>query len=246
MRLNRSSEWKVMTIGNSIELSLFNFECPDILCAWIGPPSEKLWPIEFLECFHYSISSVSIHYAPKSNLRVKSYNHLNFLRASVVHFLASGYIVGVTHEPESKFIVVWICQGLPCLISSVSIYYSPKSYIWMKFMIIWISWVLSLFNFMRLQTSWASIIHPIQKLRPFEFAESLRVQFRVSRYIMRMNQIFEGNVMTIWISWELPFFNLASWYICGLNHTPKSKVMAVWICWEPPCSISSVSIYDVP
>ena len=52
IRLNRTSEWKVMTIWISQELPLFNFERVYMWCAWIGPPSEKLWPLEFLERFH--------------------------------------------------------------------------------------------------------------------------------------------------------------------------------------------------
>ena len=39
MHLNRTSEWKVMTIWISLQLPLFNFERLDILCAWIGHPS---------------------------------------------------------------------------------------------------------------------------------------------------------------------------------------------------------------
>ena len=78
MRLNRISKWKVMTIWISRELSLFNFERLDILCPWIGPPSERLWPLHFLKSFRCSISTVSIYYAPESDLQVKSYDHLNF------------------------------------------------------------------------------------------------------------------------------------------------------------------------
>jgi len=89
MRLNRTYEWKVMTIWISQELSLFNFERLDILCAWIGPPFEKLWLFEFLESFHCSIASISIFDAPESDLRVKSNDHLNFSRPSVVQFGAS-------------------------------------------------------------------------------------------------------------------------------------------------------------
>ena len=48
MRLNRTSVWQVMTIWISRELSLFNFERYDILCAWIGHPSEMSWPYEYL------------------------------------------------------------------------------------------------------------------------------------------------------------------------------------------------------
>ena len=43
---------------------VFNFERLDILCAWIGDPSENLWPFEFLKRFRCSILSVSIYYAP--------------------------------------------------------------------------------------------------------------------------------------------------------------------------------------
>ena len=64
-----------MTIWISRELPLFNFEHLNKLFAWIGSPVEKLWPFEFLESFRYSISSVSINYAPKSDLRVKSYDN---------------------------------------------------------------------------------------------------------------------------------------------------------------------------
>ena len=93
MHLNRTSVWQVMTILISREHSLFNFERLDILCVWIGLPCDKLWPFEFLESFHCSISSFSIYYAPESAFRLKSYDHLNFSRASVVQFRASRYIM---------------------------------------------------------------------------------------------------------------------------------------------------------
>ena len=52
MSPNRISVWKVLTIRFSRELPLFNFERLDILCAWIWPPSEKLWPFELAESFN--------------------------------------------------------------------------------------------------------------------------------------------------------------------------------------------------
>ena len=113
MRLNRTSDWKVMTIWISRELALFNFECLDILCAWIGPPCEKLWPFEFLESFRCSISCVSIYYAAESDLRVKSYDHLNFLRAFVVQFRASRYIMRLNRTSEWKVMTIWISRVLP-------------------------------------------------------------------------------------------------------------------------------------
>ena len=89
MSSNQTSEWNFMTIRISRELPLFNFERPDILCPRIGLLSEKLGPFEFLDSFRCSISSVSIYYVPESDICVKSYDHSNFPRASVVQFGAS-------------------------------------------------------------------------------------------------------------------------------------------------------------
>ena len=65
---------------------IFNFLHLDILCAWIGNQSEKLWTFEFHECFRCSISSDSISYGPESDIRVKIYGHLNFPCASMFNF----------------------------------------------------------------------------------------------------------------------------------------------------------------
>jgi len=192
MRLNRTSELKVITIRIHRHLPMFNFERLDILCAWIGPPSEKLWPFELFQSFHCWISSVSIYYAPESDHRVKSYDHLNFSRASVVEFQASRYIMRLNRTSE------W------------------------KVMSIWISLELSLFNFERLDILYTWIGPLSEKLWPFEFLESFRcsisiasicyapesnlrvkrfdhlncsrasiVEFRPSRYIMRLNRTSE-------------------------------------------------------
>jgi len=208
MRLNRASEWKFMTIWISPELPLFDFERLDILCAWIWPPCEKLWPFEFLESFCCSISSVLIYYSPRSDLRVKSYDHLNCSRAFIVQFRASRYIIRL------NLTSVW------------------------KVMTIWISRELLLFNFVSLDIFCAWIGHPSEKLWPIEFPKSfccsissvsiyyvlesdLRVksydhlnfsrasfvQFLASRYIIRLNRISEWKVMTIWIAQELSMFN---------------------------------------
>ena len=113
MRLNRTSEWKVMTIWISRELPLLNFERLDILCAWIGPLSEKLWQFEFLESFHCSILGVSIYYAPESDLRLKSNDHLNFPRASIAQFRGSGYIMHLNWTSERNVLTIWISRELP-------------------------------------------------------------------------------------------------------------------------------------
>ena len=210
---------------------MFNFESLDILCNEIRHTNEMLWPFEFRESFRCSISSVSIYYSPKSDLRVKSYDHLNFSRASIVQFQVSQYIFCVNHTFEVKVMAVWICLGLPCLILRISIYYAPKSNIWVK-------------SYSHLSCSRASV-----------------VQFQVSRYIICLNRTFGSKVMAIWICLAIPSlissisiyyapelhlrvksydhlnfsraFDLefqASWYIIGLNRTSESKVMAIWIC----------------
>ena len=135
-----------------------------------------------------SILSVSIYYAPKSKIRVKCYDHLNFLKASVVHFRASRYIMGLAHTPESKVMAVWIFQELLCSISTVSIYNVHESTSVWNGMTIWISGEPPLFICERLNMSWASHMHPSQTLWPFEFAERFRVQYRLSRYIMHLNR----------------------------------------------------------
>jgi len=113
MRLNRTSEWKFMTIWISRELPLFNFERLDIWCAWIGHPSDNLWPFEFLESFRCSISSFSIYYAPESDIRVKSYDHLNFSRDFVVQFRASRYVMCHNRTSVWKVITIWIFREVP-------------------------------------------------------------------------------------------------------------------------------------
>ena len=200
--------WKVMTIWISRELPLLNFEHLNIFCAWIGPSSEKLWPFQLLDNFRCSISSVSICDVPESDLWVKSYDHLNFSRASVVQFRESRYIMRLNRTPK------W------------------------KVMTIWISWELPLFNFASLDILCAWIGPPSEKLWPFEFLESFHysissvsiyyapqsdlrvkscehlsfsrafvVRFRASQYIMRLNRTSVWKVTTIWISRELPLFN---------------------------------------
>ena len=192
MSPNRTSVWKVMTSWISIKLLLFNFKCLDILCVWVGHPSEKLWPLEFLESFWLSISSVSVYYVPESDIHVKSYDNLNFSRASVVQFCASRYVMRLNRISVWNAMTIWISRELP------------------------------FFDSERLSILYPRIEHPCEKLRAFDFLESCRFSIRASRYIMSPNRTFEWKVMTIWVSRELPLFNI--------DH----------------CSISSVSIYYAP
>ena len=144
MHLNRTSDWKVMSIWISRELSLFNSELLDILSAGIDPPCHKLWPFEFLESVRCSISSVSIYYAPESDLQVKSYDHFNFSRVSVIQFRASRFLMRPSRTSVWKVMTIWISRELP------------------------------MFNFERLDILCIWIGLPCDKLWPFEFLERFR------------------------------------------------------------------------
>jgi len=195
--------WQVMTIWISREHSVFNFERLDILYAWIGPPCDMLWPFEFLESVRCSISSFSIYYVPESDFRFKSYDHLNFSRASDFQFRASRYVMRPTRTSVCKFMTLGIYREVP------------------------------MFNFEGLDILYVWIVLSCDKLWPFEFIESIRfsisnvsiyytpesdlrvicndqlsflrasvVQFQAYRYIMRLNRTSVWKVMTIWISRE--------------------------------------------
>jgi len=141
MSPNRTSERKVITIWNSREVSLFNFERHDILCPQIGHSCEKLWPFKFLESYRCSIQNVLIYFEPESQVRVKSYDHSDFSRASVVQFRASRYIMFRNRTSQWKVITIWISREV------------------------------SMFNFERLDILCLRIEHPSEKLWPFKFLE---------------------------------------------------------------------------
>ena len=114
----------------------------------------------------------------ESVIRAESYYHLNFLRASVVQFRASRYIILLNRTSEWKVITVGISIELP------------------------------IFNFKGLNTLCTRIGHPSENLWQFEFLGSFRSLISsISRYVMRLNRTSEWKVMTIWISQELPLFN---------------------------------------
>ena len=177
MHLNLTSKLKVMNIWISRELPLFNFERLDILCAWIWPPCDRLWPFEFLESFRCSILSVSIYYAPESDIRVKSYEYLHFTRASVVQFRASRYIMSLSLTSEWKVTTIWNSRELPLFNFELLYMWCPKSVIRVK-----------------------SYDH-------LNFSTAFFIQFWTSWYIMRLTRTSEWNVMTIWNAQELPLFN---------------------------------------
>ena len=175
----------------------------------------------------FSISSISMYNAPKSNIHEKRYDHWNFLRASVVIFWASRYIMGLNHTPESKVMVVWIYLVLPCLILSLSICYGPDIDIRVKSHGHFNLPRAFLFKFERLDIWQTLIIRTSEKLWPFEFAFCFLVQFLASQCIMGLNRTFESKFMTVWISWELPLLNFERSIYHGPQSYTESKVMAV-------------------
>jgi len=248
MYANRTSVWKVMTIQISWVLPLCNFERLDILCPKFGHPREKLWPFEILESFRCSISSVSIYYVPNSNIRVKSYDHSNFSRASVVQFWMSRWVMSANRSSVWKVMTIRISRELP------------------------------LFNFERLDQLCPKIGHPYEKLWLFEFLEYFRceissvsiyyepnsdirvksydhsnfsrasvVQFRESSWVIYANRTSAWKAMTIQISWVLPLCNFERLDIlCPKFGHPCEKLWPFEFLESFRCSISSVSIYYVP
>ena len=203
-----------------------------------------VWIFHVLPCL---ISSILVYYVPELDIRVISYDHLNFSSASVVQFQTTRYVIGLNRTSESKVMAIWICLVLPCLISCISIYNAPELDIWVK-------------SYDHMSLPRASV-----------------VQFRVTRCIIGLNRTSKSKVMAAWICLALWFlfssiliyyapeseiqvkgydhlnFSRASivqlWashYIIALNQTAESKVLAVWICLALWCLISSILIYYVP
>jgi len=141
---NQTFMWKAMTIQICRELTLNSFMRLDILYPRIEHPSEMLWPFEYLESFRCSISSVLIYFVPESDIRVKTYDHSNFSRASVVQFRVSRWVMSPNRTFVWKVWTIQICRELP------------------------------LNSFERLDILYPRIEHPSEMLWPFEFIESLR------------------------------------------------------------------------
>ena len=123
---------------------------------------------------------------------------LEFVKSFRVQFWPSRYIMHMNRTSECNLITMWISREPP------------------------------LFIFERLDISWASHIHPTQKLWPFEFSESFRVQFQVSRYIMCLNRTSEWNVLTIWISREPPLFIFERLDIAWAWHIHPSEKLSLF------------------
>ena len=162
-----------------------------------------LWPFEFLESFRCSISNVSICDAPESDIRVKRLWPFEFLES----FRCSISNVSICDAPQSDF------RG--------------KSYDHWNFSRASVVQFLPSWYILRLNRTSICL-----KLWPFEFLVSFVVQFQASRYIMCLNLTCVWNVMTIWMSRELPLFyfeHLDMW--CAWIDV-RVKSYAIWISGE--------------
>ena len=194
--LNFAASRYIMTIRISRELSWFNFEPLDELCPRIENLCEKFWPFDFPVSFRCSTSSVSIYYVPESDIRVKTYDHSNFSRASVVQFRASRYIMSLYQTYDWNVMSIWILGSFHCSILNVSIYYVPEMDIRVK-------------TYNHSNFSIASV-----------------VQFWASGWVMSLNRTSEWNVMTIRISRELPLLNFERLdELCPRIENPCEKLL---------------------
>ena len=116
-------------------------------------------------------------YVTESDIRVKSYDHPNLSRASVVQFQDSRWVMSPNRTSVWKVMTIRICRELP------------------------------LFNFERLGELCPRIGNPVKSYDHSNLESASVVLFRASRYFMSSNQTSELNVMTIRICRELPSFN---------------------------------------
>jgi len=200
-----------MTIRISLELPLFNFERLDVLCPRIGHPFEKLWPFEFVESFRCSISSVYISYVPELDIREKSYENSISRKLPLFNFkLLDILCPRIRHLWEELWPFVFL-ESYRSSISSISIYYFPKSDI--------------------------LVITYDQS----NFSRASVVKFQACRYIMSYNQTSEWNSMTSRFSRELPLSNFERLDIlCSKFGHPCEKLWPFEFLESFRCSISRV------
>ena len=83
---------------NFSRTSIFQFRASQYMMSLNRTPMSKVMAVLIGPKLPCSISSVSIYYVTESDIRVKSYDHMNFSRTSVVLFQASRYIT-VSYTP---------------------------------------------------------------------------------------------------------------------------------------------------
>ena len=132
---------------------------------------------------------------------------------------ATCYITRLNRTSDKKVIVARICSELTFSNTSISICYGIHSDIREKGSCRWILLRASVLNLECVGILRDSIGLPSKKLVSFEFAQSFYFQFRVSRYITRLNRTSKLTVIIVWISYELPFsiLSVSIYYGTQLN-----------------------------
>ena len=136
-----------------------------------------LWPLEFLESFRCSISSISIYHGRHRYTRVKSYVRLNLPRASVFNFECLDILWTWISHPTEMLWPFEFLESLRYFFSSVWIYHGPHIYSWVKSYGCLNLQRAFVFNFEGLDILFTWIGDPIKKLGPFEFLEILFCSF---------------------------------------------------------------------
>ena len=126
---------------------------------------------------------------------MKSYDHRNFSRASVVQFRASRHIMRPNRTSVWKVMAISISREFRCLISSVSIYYKPESDIHVK-----------------------SYDH-------LNFTRASVVQFRLSLYVMRLNWTFEFNGHNISHGCPIQAYNISIRSKLNIGNSREQMIM---------------------
>ena len=133
--------------------------------------------------------SVSIYYGTQSDIRVKSYCRLNWLRGS--KFIFDSIYFGTQSDIRVKSYCLLNLLRASTFKFERLVIYRTQSIIRVK-SYCRLNWLrASTFNFERLNILRDSIRHPSKKLLSFELAQSFNIQFRASQYITGLNQTFE-------------------------------------------------------
>ena len=165
---------------------------------------------------------------------MKSYDHLNFSRASIVQFWASRYIMRLNLTSVWKVMTIWISRELPLFnFERLDILFTRFGHPSQKLWQFWISWELLLPNFERLDILCAWIGPPCEKLWPFEFLERFRWSIPcVSKYYAPGSDLWVKRYDHLnWARVSIGQFR-ASRYSLRLNRISEWKVMTVWISRE--------------
>ena len=117
-----------------------------------------------------SISSVSICYGKQSDIRVKSYCHLNLLTASVFNYDRQDILRDSFRHPSKKLLSFEFAMSF--WVKSVLIYYETQLDIRVKIYCCLILLRASVLNFQRLDILRDTIGHPTKMLLSFEFRAS--------------------------------------------------------------------------